>query len=416
MKTILITLLLVLTSSLLCSAEGLTVGSESVLLADGPGLGVQAEPSTTCLNGVYLVVWRECWHGEGGASRIYATRVDKDGKVLDPKGIVVAADAAGVQDRPRVAAGKDGFLVVWQELTGGKQYDVRAARISADGKVLDAKSIAVAAGPESESMPGVASDGQNYVVVYQGATVSDNDTVIDKYATAVSAGGVVGTPLKLFQGNLANIAWDGKSYLVLAAPYAEKLDASGQLVDKKKNKYGIMTGIHAGGLTCSLAGGNGGWLLINDRSQPDYWGWGGPGAMRCRPIGADGKMDATILQESSGVQTKQPNWLDLGNEKKDGSPWPYGGNAVAWDGKQYVAVWQRFHIEKAVMFTNCDLIASRVEGWKPLDDAGVPVANADVDEKNPALASDGKGGLLCAYEKYEKDGSTHICVRPITSQ
>ncbi|MEI8257271.1 MAG: nucleotide excision repair endonuclease, partial [Deltaproteobacteria bacterium] len=80
----------------------------------------------------------------------------------------------------------------------------------------------------------------------------------------------------------------------------------------------------------------------------------------------DGKADAGIPREDY-PQSKLANWLDFGKDKNEGSPWPYGHSAVAWDGKQFVAVWQRHHIAKSVSLTNCDLIASRVEGWKPLD-------------------------------------------------
>jgi hypothetical protein len=338
------------------------VGPEVVVMADGPGQGIQADPSAAFSGDAYLVTWREGWHGEGGTSRIYAARIDTDGRILDHKGIVVAADATGVQERPRVAAGKRCFLAVWQELTGGKQYDVRAARISPEGKVLDARPLAIAAGPESQ------------------------------------------------------IAWDGRSYLVVAVPMAARLDASAQLLDKRAPTT-LMSAINTANLTWSLAGGGtGGWLLVSDRAQPDYWGWGGPGATRCRLIGTDGKVDSSMPPElSAGIKEKQPGWLDMGKDKKEGAPWPSGASAVVWDGTQYVAVWQRYHITKTVMFANCDLIASRVRGWKPQDDAGVPVADSTVDERRPALASAGNGKLLCVYERLANDGTARICARVLVS-
>jgi hypothetical protein len=151
-------------------------------------------------------------------------------------------------------------------------------------------------------------------------------------------------------------------------------------------------------------------LAVFTRSQPDYWGWGGPGAMICWLTGPDGKPDAGIPREDH-PQSKLPNWLDFGKDKQDGSPWPYGSSAVAWDGKQFVAMWQRYHIAKTVSLTNCDLIAACVEGWRPLDDPGVAVAVTDVEEKSPALASAGAGKLLCVYEKHGRDGQIAIVAR-----
>lgn len=397
------------------AGEGIALGPETVLPADGPGKGLQATPAVAFGKDVYLVAWREGWHGEGGSSRIFAARVDKAGKVLDAKGIEVAADASGVQDRPKVAFASGVFLVVWQELKDGRQYDVRAARVSPEGKVLDAKSIAVATSPENDAMPDVASDGQNFVVVWNAAEIGDKATALQIYAATVSSAGAVGSPEKLFGGGLPHIAWDGKSYLVIACPITGlRLDAAGKPVGKAKS---VWSPINMEERTMSLGGGNGGWLVVADRSMPDYWGWGGPGAMRCRLLTAEGERDPGMMTylKSFPNENAQPeyklydDWLDFG-DKKAGT-WPSGASAVAWDGKQYVAVWQRFHIEKSVMYKNCDLLASRVDGWKPLDRPGVPIAVSEDEEKNPAVASDRKGNLLCVFEKYGLDGVVNICLR-----
>jgi hypothetical protein len=107
------------------------------------------------------------------------------------------------------------------------------------------------------------------------------------------------------------------------------------------------------------------------------------------------------------------NWLDFGKDKKEGSPWPNGQSAIAWDGNQFVAIWERHHIKKTVNFTNSDIIAARVAGWKPLDYPGVPVAASELEEKRPALASAGDGKLLCVYEKHGKDGKIALVARSL---
>lgn len=71
---------------------------------------------------------------------------------------------------------------------------------------------------------------------------------------------------------------------------------------------------------------------------------------------------------------------------------------------------------KTVCFDNSDIIASRVDGWRSLDNAGVPVAATDLEEKNPAIASDGAGNLLCVYEKHDKDGKITIATRLVKTQ
>jgi len=121
------------------------------------------------------------------------------------------------------------------------------------------------------------------------------------------------------------------------------------------------------------------------------------------------------------------NWLDTSFGKKTqanvgGSAhtpavFPYGTSALAADGPYCVVVWQRYHMGGAsnMEMVNGDLLASRLDGWKPLDKDGVPVAASAAEEINPALAGNGAGRLLCVYEKVE-DGRTRIVVRTLRTQ
>ncbi|MBM4041337.1 MAG: hypothetical protein FJ290_22780, partial [Planctomycetes bacterium] len=77
-------------AQLAAGSEGIEVGEEFILLADGPGKGIQATPDAAFGDGTYLAVWREGWHGKGGAARVHAVRISAEGKVLDAKGIEVA--------------------------------------------------------------------------------------------------------------------------------------------------------------------------------------------------------------------------------------------------------------------------------------------------------------------------------------
>ena len=45
---------------------------------------------------MYVVVWRKGWTGKGGKARIFAARISADGKMLDPGGIPIAPGRARV--------------------------------------------------------------------------------------------------------------------------------------------------------------------------------------------------------------------------------------------------------------------------------------------------------------------------------
>jgi hypothetical protein len=63
------------------------------------------------------------------------------------------------------------------------------------------------------------------------------------------------------------------------------------------------------------------------------------------------------------------------------------------------------------MFENADLYAARVAGWSPVDKEAIPVATDAVEERFPVVASNGKGLLLCAYEKHKPDGRVLVTGR-----
>ncbi len=405
----------------LAHAGALTVGEEATILEDGPGKGVQATPAAAFGNGGYLVAWREGWHGEGGKARIYAARVGESGKVLDPKGIEVAPSEKGVQTAPRVAFGGGVFLVVWQDMRGGADYDVYAARVSPEGKVLDAKPIVVAQGKGQQALPDVASDGGNFVVAWQGIGEAKGAPAFSIFTATVSAAGAVGKANKLpLPFAEPKIAWSGGHYFVIVSQMGQglRLDASGAPAGNAAGK--VFKGLSFRFNFKAVGGGEKGWLILGDRSAPDYWGWGGPGAMRSYLVQPDGTFDpankAAHDKDKAGVKAKLPHWLDLGKSKNEGAPWPAGAAAVAWDGTQFVAVWQRHHIAKTVLYRNSDLVATRLDGFKPLDRDGVPVSAAPIEEKHPALASDGAGALLCVYEKYAADGKVRISARMLKTR
>jgi hypothetical protein len=95
---------------------------------------------------------------------------------------------------------------------------------------------------------------------------------------------------------------------------------------------------------------------------------------------------------------------------------PFGSSAVALNGKQCVAVWQRFQMGGAsnLDLVNGDLYASRLDEYKPLDKPGIPVATSPAEELNPALAGNGAGKLLCVYEKVV-DGKSLICAKILST-
>jgi hypothetical protein len=401
-------------------AAGIVPGDAIALPPTRPGPEIQSAPAVAFGGGIYLVAWGEGWHGKGGSARIRAARVSADGRLLDAAAIDVAPAGAGVQERPRIAFGGGAFLVVWQDSRNGKDLDVLAARVSPEGRVLDPP-IAVAADPRSQVLPDVASDGKGFLVVWQG--LRGDETAYRGFAAAVSAEGKVGPAIETGMTPQPRIAWNGASYLAAGGGAgfwagnvsAVRLAAGGTPQGKPAI---VLGGTKAAVFSLSPVPGRG-WLAVSHRSPPDPWGWGGPGAMRAALIGPRGEgEDKEALKEPSGVQSRLPNWLDMGKEKKAGATWPWGESASAFDGSRSVVVWQRHHLagEKWTDFEDCDLIVARADGFRSLDPAGVPVAATPAEERRPALASDGRGKCLLVHETGRGDGRWRVAARLLRTE
>lgn len=153
--------------------------SAAGVLLDGPaeqvattivsGYAGQAGPPSLAWNGAsHLVTWVENIYSLS-TRRIFASRYDAAGADLDPVDIVVAS---GLPASNAVTSNGSDFFVAWSEGESADPdiYDVRGARISSAGVLLDGPpeggGIAISTAHESPLRPVVASDGANYLVVW----------------------------------------------------------------------------------------------------------------------------------------------------------------------------------------------------------------------------------------------------------
>jgi len=421
------------------AGEGrIDVGDEVVLMSDDrPGKAKRGRPAVAFGKGAFLVAWQEGWHGDGGNSRICAVRVGLDGKATDAKGIEIAPCKTGVQENPRVAFFGDAFLVVWQDMRNEKDCDILGARVSPDGKVLDAQPIAIAAGPRTQAVADVAADNEGFLVVWHG--FQGEESAAKVFARRVGPDGAAGEPVVVTQGATPLIAWNGRDHLLVCVDVSrggarasqhlkmQRMDEAGKILSSERKAAHIRPYYTS---VCGVPGK--GWVLVSARTVPDFWGWSGPAAQIGYSITPEGMLAGDSPSDRYYDPEREPkvvapaNWLDTSlGKKRVPTPfsrigktiWPYGGSALSADGPYCVAVWQRYHTGGATgaELVNGDIMARRVDGWKPLDKDGVAVAASAAEELNPALAGNGAGKLLCAYEKIDT-GRTQIAARTLQIQ
>jgi len=150
------------------------------------------EPAVAFGGDTFLVAWKSGHLAKGDLRQgfnyegdIVACRVDASGKPLDEEPISISG-AADLQERPRIAFGGGVFLVVWQDMRNGKDWDVYAARVTPQGKVLDQLGIAVARADHNQALPDVAWDGKAFQVVWQDFR---SNTHYEVYGARVSTAG-----------------------------------------------------------------------------------------------------------------------------------------------------------------------------------------------------------------------------------
>jgi hypothetical protein len=166
----------------------------------------------------YLVVWG--YAESSGQYDIYGMRVSKEGELLDNEPFVVS-DASGAQISPEVAFDGTNYLVVWYDSRGGVSYDIYGARVAQDGTVLNSAGIAISTASEHQYFPDVSSDGTNYMVVWQ----DERNGEFDIYGSRVGQDGIVHDPagiqisLAADEQNRPSIDFDGTNYFVAWGDY-----------------------------------------------------------------------------------------------------------------------------------------------------------------------------------------------------
>lgn len=364
----------------------------------------------------FLVAWQsgrlspgDLRNGPVHHGDIVGLRVDRTGRPLDARPFVIGS-APHLRQRPRIASNGEMFLVVWQDFRNGRDWDVYAARVTAAGKVLDPGGVAVSAGPANQARPQVAWDGRNFVVAWQDFRSGHWYGV---YSTRVAASGAVlekaGTRLaETPAGNCSSPriapAGKGRAFVLSiggqGAPGASSPTTGVFLVDGKPEgppAYSIVNrdvqgpdGPHGSALPAALAFSGNEYLLAWTTDAP--YGRGKP----------NGRFDMALLDRNARLKA---NFLLAGAhpEKRIMDP------DAAWDGSAFVAAWHE-QIADFPQGSRYDAVfAARIRPQGSPPGPAIRLAGKlEAPASAAAVASDGAGVSLVAYEKHPERGDVPI--------
>lgn len=220
----------------LIACVGCSLG-QGVLLQ--PATRYSIEPAVAFDGKNFLVVWTDTRHTTFPA--IYGARVSPQGKVLDPRGLVISS-AAGGRGSPAVCSGGTSFLVVWRDERDSNRMEIYGARVTPQGKVLDARGLAIARAGRQQTNPAVSFDGSDFLVVWRdvhdaneldihGARVSTKGKVLDSAGLVISQ-----APFNQYEPVAGS---DGREFLVAWSDrrgdgseiYGARVTSSGSVLD-----------------------------------------------------------------------------------------------------------------------------------------------------------------------------------------
>ncbi|WP_243338178.1 InlB B-repeat-containing protein [Anaeromyxobacter soli] len=210
----------------------------------------------------YLVVWHDNRSGAGWD--VYAARVNASGTVLDAAAIPIAT-GPGDQVAPTVAFDGTNYLLAWEDraIGGG---DIRAARVTPGGALLDADAVKVSSAPGLQVQPAIACDGSSCLVTWQ----DQRNGVWDVYGARVSSPQATvldpgGIPISTAPGWQVgpDVAFDGQSYFVV---WTDQRSSVGDIYGARVSTSGVV--VDAQGLPLvTVPGGQGGPRISYGRGQ-----------------------------------------------------------------------------------------------------------------------------------------------------
>ena len=123
------------------------------------GADAQSGPSGATDGTDFLAAWLD-------GSGISAARITANGTVLDPVGFPVDT-SPGSKSAITVGFGDSLYLVAWADYRDASSSDIYCARVGLDGQVLDPDGIAVCSDTSGKNSPDVSFDGHNFLVAWQ---------------------------------------------------------------------------------------------------------------------------------------------------------------------------------------------------------------------------------------------------------
>jgi hypothetical protein len=336
--------------------------------------------------------WLVVWSQPGGETSedIYGRRVAGNGSALG--GAFPITTVPEVDSRPAVAWNGSNFLVVWQHLFQGDNWDIRARAVTAGGAVSP-DTYAVAFGDHDEEAPDVAASSTNFLVAWQDDRAPANG--YDIWASGRQpSGGNLGQFLVGGEDNGRHdtepaVAWNGTEFLVVWQHSYQMTTVSDVLAQRTgiSTREGFQLFISDVGFrddAPAVASNGSEWLVV--------WGKRGAGTydLRGERISGTGAQQGEFGISSAAGDQDTPS--------------------VAFDAGNYLVAWHDRRTSSVP-----DVYANRVTpAGAVTDGSGFAVSATSTTEDSPAVTG-GPGSDWGVVLESGTGSSTSVAFRRVTS-
>lgn len=200
-----------------CAARVSAAGEVESLPVIAGNRNIPAKPAVASSGADFMVAWEADINGEPD---IYAARVTAAGTIAPP-GAFYLASIPSAEEQPAVASDGSSYFVIWKDYREGLgSLDLRGARVSAEGAVLDPEGILVVGGRlSSRSSAAVAFGGGVYLVVYASPLYS-NESQVMGVRFGRDGSQLDSQPFKIGSGTDADsvrpsLTWNGTDFFVV---------------------------------------------------------------------------------------------------------------------------------------------------------------------------------------------------------
>jgi len=362
------------------SKQGIILDTEPFAISEATG--AQMSPQVAFDGTNYLVVW---YDSRGGTYDIYGTRVAQDGTVLNSSGIAIST-AAENQYFPDISFDGTNYMVVWQD-ERSDTFDIYGSRVDQNGIVLDPSGIKISGATDEQHYPSIDFDGTNYFVAW-----FDNraGTGYDIYGTLLGTDGSVlntsGIPISTAADaqRLPSVSFGGTDFIIIW--YDRRDGSNNDIFGARVNHSGVVqdpSGIHISNIDAqqtspAVISYSGQWLVVwKDNRNGNYADIYGS---RINPSGTVTDPSGILIASSAGAQGKP---------------------AVAFDGTNYLVVWQ----EDRGGGPPFDIYGMRITpGGYYLDTDPIPISTVSGSQEYPAVAFDNDSIYLVVWQD-DRSGS-----------